>query len=129
MPMQTCMGATLRCSFGLTPSTLVVLPQNRVFTNERPDANIGDHVPLVNILPFGMCISEANPAVEAATAAALGVPTPAPCAPVTPEPWTPGAVTVLLGDMPSLSSNSVLMCMWGGVIQIINPGEETVEIP
>jgi hypothetical protein len=123
------MGATLRCSFGLAPSSLVVLPKNRVFTDEKPDANIGDHVPLVNILPFGECISEANPAVEAATVAAFGVPTPAPCIPATSTPWMPGAVNVLLGDMPSLSSSSVLMCMWGGIIEIVNPGEETVEIP
>lgn len=129
MPMQTCMGATLRCSFGLTPSTLVVLPENRVFTNGSADANILDHLPLVNILPFGACISTANPAVEIATLAALGVPTPAPCVPVTPSPWVPGAITVQIGGAPSLSSNSVLMCVWGGVIEIIDPGEFTVEVP
>lgn len=126
MPLQTCMGATLRCSFGVAPSELIVLPVNRVFTNAQPDANIGDHIPLVNILPFGMCISEANPAVEAATIAALGVPTPAPCIPATPSPWITGAVNILLGNQPSLSSDSKLMCLWAGVITIVQPGEETV---
>lgn len=128
MPLQTCSGATLRCSFGVAPSELRVLPVNRVVTNAQPDANIGDHIPLVNILPFGMCFSEANPEVIAATIAALGVPTPMPCIPATPAPWIPGAVNIILGNLPSLSSDSKLMCLWAGVISIIQPGEETVMI-
>lgn len=128
MGMQVCMGATLKCSFGAAPSQLVVLPQNRVLT-ATPDANIMDNKPLVNILPFGMCSSPANPAVIAATAAALGVLTPMPCVPVTPAPWIAGSPTVLIANMPSLNNSSTLMCMWGGVIQIVNPGETTVMIP
>ena len=128
MPHQTCMGATLQCSFGFATSKLLVLPVNRVVTNGEPDANIGDHVPKVNIKSFGMCISAINPAVVLATAAASGVPTPAKCVPETLSPWIPGAVTVLLGNEPSLSSDSQLMCLWAGVITIIEPGQESVEI-
>jgi len=128
MGLLVCMGATLQCSFGAAPSTLIVLPQNRVIT-QTPDANIMDHVPLVNILPFGMCSSAANPAVAAATAAALGVLTPMPCVPVTPAPWVPGSPTVLIGSMPALNNSCKLMCTWGGVIQIINPGQMTVQVP
>jgi hypothetical protein len=129
MPMQVCMGAQMMCSFGMAPSELVVLPTNRTFTNEVPDANIMDHIPLVNILPFGMCSSPANPEVAAATAAALGVPTPMPCVPNTPAPWVPGAPTVLLGNFPTLDNVSELMCVWGGVITFVTPGEFTVEVP
>jgi len=129
MAMQVCMGAMMRCSFGMAPSSLVVLPANRTFTQEQPDANIMDHVPLVNIMPFGMCMSVANPAVAAATAAALGVLTPMPCVPATPAPWTPGAPTVLLANFPTLDNTSQLMCLWGGVIMFVNPGEFTVTVP
>ena len=122
------MGATLQCSFGATPSTLVVLPVNRTLT-QTPDANIMDHVPMVNIMSFGPCSAPANPAVIAATAAALGTPTPAPCIPATPAPWVPGAPTVLIANMPALDNTSKLMCIWGGVIQVQNPGQTTVEIP
>lgn len=128
MALQVCSGATLRCSFGLAPSSLVVLPINRVFTN-TPDANILDNKPLVNIMPFGMCSSLANPEVASATAAAGGVLTPMPCVPVTPEPWVPGSPTVLIASSPALNNSSTLMCIWGGVIEVINPGQTTVFIP
>jgi hypothetical protein len=129
MPMQVCMGANMMCTFGMAPSSLVVLPVNRVMTSEVPDANIMDHIPMVNIMPFGMCMSPSNPTVAAATAAALGVLTPMPCIPATTEPWTPGASNVLLGNMPTLDNVSELMCMWGGVITFVTPGEFTVMVP
>jgi hypothetical protein len=129
MAQQVCNGATLQCSFGMAPSTLVVLPVNRVNTTEQPDANIMDIVPMVNIMPFAMCMSPANPEVAAATAAAMGVLTPMPCIPVTPAPWVPGAPTVTLAGPPTLDSTSTLQCIWGGVIQIVVPGEFTVSVP
>ena len=65
----------------------------------------------------------------AATAAALGVPTPMPCIPVTVAPWVPGARTVLIGNMPALDNTSQLMCVWGGLIEIVSPGQVTQMIP
>jgi hypothetical protein len=129
MAMQVCMGATMMCTMGMAPSSLVVLPTNRVMTDEVPDANIMDNIPLVNIMPFGMCMSPANPMVAAATAAAMGVLTPMPCIPATVAPWVPGAPTVLLGNMPTLDNTSTLMCMWAGVISFVMPGELTVMVP
>jgi hypothetical protein len=128
MAMQVCMGAMMMCSFGAAPSTLIVLPQNRVLTG-TPAATIMDGKPIVNVPPFGMCSSLANPTVAAATTAALGVLTPMPCVPVTPAPWAPGAPTVLIGGQPALDNNSKLMCTWAGVIQITSPGQTTLEIP
>ncbi|QZX85491.1 DUF4280 domain-containing protein [Metapseudomonas otitidis] len=126
---QVCSGATLQCSFGVAPSVLNVLPVNRTLTNNMPAANIMDHIPLVNIMPFGMCQSLANPMVAAATAAALGVLTPMPCIPATMSPWIPGAPTMLLGNMPSLDANCVLMCSWAGVIKVAMPGQMQMLIP
>ena len=128
MAMQVCMGAMLQCSFGAAPSSLVVLPKNKVLT-QTPDANIMDNVPMVNIMPFAMCSSMANPTVAAATAAALGALTPMPCVPVIPAPWASGAPTVLIANMPALDNNCKLTCAYGGMIQITNPGQTTVMIP
>jgi len=127
--MHVCMGATLQCSFGLAPSSLVVLPANQCMTSYVPAANIMDNKPMVNIMPFGMCTSIANPTVAAATAAAMGVLTPMPCIPNTPAPWVPGAPTVMLGNMPTLDDTSKLMCIWAGVIQVVYPGQVTEQIP
>jgi hypothetical protein len=122
------MGAMTKCTFGIAPGTLMVLPANRVLT-AVPDANIMDNKPMVNVLPFGMCQSMANPMVAAATAAALGVLTPMPCIPMTMAPWLPGAPTVLLGNMPTLNNSSKLICSWGGVIGINMAGQFTVSVP
>ena len=129
MGFLVCMGATLQCSFGVAPSSLVVLPANRTLVSNMPAANIMDNKPFVNILPFAMCTSLANPTVAAATSAALGVLTPMPCIPVTAAPWVPGSPTVLIGNMPALNESSKLMCSWAGVIQILVPGQFTTMIP
>jgi hypothetical protein len=107
---------------------LNVLPINRVMT-AMPIANIMDNKPILNITPFGMCNSMGNPAVAAATAAALGALTPMPCVPVTAAPWAPGSPTVLVSNMPALNNSSKCMCNFGGVIQIVNPGQMTIMVP
>ena len=120
-------GAMAMCSFGMTPSALNFLPIPRIF-NKPPIGTITDMVPFLNIMPFGMCTSEANPMVIALTAAAFGVPTPAPCIPVPAGPWIPMAPTVLMGGQPALDSGSKLMCSWAGVIQITFPGQVTTQL-
>ena len=122
MGLLVCNGAQLMCSFGAAPSALVVTPQNKVLCG-TPAANIMDMKPMVNIMPFGMCSSMANPQVAAATAAALGVLTPMPCIPSITGPWAPGSTTVLLGGNPALNNTCKCMCAYAGVIQIVNPGQ------
>src|SRR5690242_13487026 len=129
MPNQVSMGALMTCTFGVAPSALVVLPKNKVLAEGPPAANIMDHIPMVNIMPFGVCSSPANPTVAAATAAALGVLTPMPCIPATAAPWVPGAPTVMLGKQPMLDNTSKCMCNWAGVISIVFPGQVQTSIP
>lgn len=122
MAMQVASGAFLTCSFGQAPACLIVLrPKN--LSGGRPAANILDNASLANVQPFGLCSSLANPTVAAATAAALGVLTPMPCIPATSAPWVPGKPKILVGGAPALSSDSKLMCAWGGIIQITVPGQ------
>ncbi len=118
----------MMCSFGVAPSALNVLPVGKVMAG-APAANIMDNKPFVNIPPFGMCMSLANPTVAAATAAAMGVLTPMPCVPVIPAPWAPGSPQVMIGGMPALNQTSKCMCAWAGVIQITFPGQVTIDVP
>lgn len=129
MPIHVVNGATLMCSMGVAPSSLVVLPTNKMLSSNQPAATIMDHIPMVNIMPFGMCMSPANPQVAAATAAAMGVLTPMPCIPATSSPWIPGTPTVMLGNMPCVDNACTCMCMWAGVITVTNPGQVTEQIP
>lgn len=127
MPQLVTINATITCSFGVAPSTLSVLPTSMVMAENKPVATIMDYKPIVNIPPFGMCMTPSNPTVASATASAMGVLTPMPCIPATVTPWVPGSPTVLVGNIPALTAVSTCMCMWGGVITIVQPGQMTVD--
>lgn len=129
MASQVSATAVLQCTFGAAPSSLMVLPVNKVLAEGPPAANIMDHKPMVNILPFGVCSSLANPTVAAATAAAMGVLTPMPCIPATMAPWVPGAPTVLIANIPALDNTSKCMCNWGGVVSVSFPATVKTMIP
>ena len=122
-------GAKLMCSFGSKPSDLTVLPVNRTMCSNMPAATVMDYLPMVNIMPFGMCSCLANPMVAAATAAALGVLTPMPCIPVTTQQWSPGSPMDMIGNMNALNNTSTCMCNWGGVITISVPGQMNTMVP
>ena len=121
-------GAQLMCSFGMAPSVLNVLPNAKVMCSNMPAASIMDNIPMTNIMPFGMCQSLANPAVSAATSAAMGVLTPQPCTPMITGTWIPGSPTVLIGGKPALNQSCKCMCAYAGVIQITNPGQVKTQV-
>jgi hypothetical protein len=124
MGLQVCAGGMLMCTGGAAPSALNVIPLGRPIAG-APAANIGDVAPMVNVPPFAMCQLISNPTVAAATAAALGVLTPMPCVPVPAGTWTPGNPKVLIAGLPALTSDSKLMCAWGGLISVTMPGQFT----
>lgn len=121
MAKYVTMGAMLQCSFGMAPSSLVVINPMRPNIQGKLKANVMDFIPMTNIMPFGMCQSMNNPTVSAATSAAMGVLTPMPCVPAITAPWNPGGKEKIQG-MPALLDNCKLTCMWGGNITIKNPG-------
>ena len=121
-PLPVVAGALLQCPMGTAPSAMVVLPAARVLVEGRPVARITDNVPFLNLMPFGMCQSPANPMVMAATAAALGVLTPMPCLPMPVGPWISPVAQTVAGGLPLLGSGGTCPCAYGGVISIQMPG-------
>lgn len=155
MPFQVCAGATLTCRFGTTSSSLKVVAPDRQVVPGQTLATILDHQSLVNIQPFGLCQSLANPVVALATTAVISLEgykpslkgekvcgvcekkicsclissNPQSCVPVTPTPWSPGSPTMLIGNVPALNDVSQLRCAWAGVIEVLEAGQTTFQIP
>ncbi len=122
------MGASLKCSFGTAPSSMIVLPINKTTSTFMPCATVNDIIPFANILPFAMCQSLANPTVAAATAAALGVLTPMPCIPVVAGPWSPGSSNTTFVSAKALTEDSTCNCAWAGVIEVSSAGQTKIDV-
>jgi hypothetical protein len=119
-------GATLKCNQGTQTAKLTVLPILGVESDGEPTASVDDYVPMVNVPSFGMCQTEANPQVAAATAAAQGVLTPQPCIPAISTAWSPGSDGVLVGTKKALTKDSTCSCSWSGTIEVNDPADANV---
>lgn len=122
-------GAQCKCSFGTASSNLQVTSQTQYLVEGKPVATIQDMQPDTNIQSFGMCISLANPAVAAATAAALGVLTPMPCMVKPTGPWVPTNSKLMAAGIPCLTNEATLTCGLGaGTITITVPGQTKTQV-
>lgn len=128
MPKIVVHGASLACSCGTAPSSLAVLPIVVSQADAQPTATVNDFAPVLNIAPFGMCTTQLNPQVAAATAAAMGTPTPQPCIPVTTAPWSPGSSVVTIDGLKALTDDSTCNCQWAGSISVTDAGVGQVEL-
>ena len=125
MPELLTTGCALTCSFGLAPSVFVAteMPGKPVVNEAFTAATIVEIVPIANVPPFGMCSSEVNPEVIAATAAALGALTPMPCVPVIVAPWAPPSALLMADGLLLATVESRCECAWGGMISVAAPAE------
>ena len=121
------LGATLKCSHGTAPSALAISTHG-ASGDASAVATVEDFAPMTNVKPFGMCQTQTNPQVAAATAAALGVLTPQPCVPVITSPWTPGSSVVKVEDVLALTDDSTCSCTWTGSISVSDAGSSGLEL-
>lgn len=117
-------GNKCKCQWGTMSVGILSLIPHKVVIGGKPACVLSDRPP-----SFGMCSCKTNPAVISATAAASGVPTPAPCVPMFLTPWAPGAKTVLAGSMPLVNNRSKLVCFYGGVVTVVRPTVLKVKTP
>jgi hypothetical protein len=127
MPKLVVAQALLACNKGTLPSALVIADPRRPKIGDAAIALVGDHVPNVNVMPFGMCSSLQNPAVQTATTAAQGTLTPMACIPVLTDPWSPGIEDERIGDVKILDDGSTCRCKWNGTIEVQRAGQDVVE--
>lgn len=127
MALMVVDGAVLTCPFGMAPSQLAVTSQFQVLAQGKPAATVQDMAGMVNIKGFQMCVSLANPQVQAATTAALGVLTPQPCMFQPAGAWINPGITPLAGNRPCLCSDSKIMCATGmGIVSVASSGQTKV---
>lgn len=120
-------GAKITCPFGTRASSLSVTSQTKVKINGKNVATIMDASPNVNFSTFDMCSSMINPAVQAATIAALGVLTPQKCTMMPAGTWSAVNPKLLADRKPCLCAGSTLVCAIGaGIITVANPGQRKV---
>lgn len=114
MPELVFMGAMLKCSEGAAPTPLIVTANQIVNGNGLLAATVQDHVPGVNVIPFGAC-GKLKPPV---------------CAPALAEPWDRGSEIFEIAGSKALTKECKLKCAVGGEITIISPapGQPTVSI-
>ena len=123
MPKFLTTGATLKCTMGAAPSVFTAqgLPGVPQTLGSLPAATITEFVPMMNIPPFGMCKSPANPTVASATAAAMGTLTPMPCVPNVVAPWDPPSGVVTVNGLAVATAQSKCMCAYEGTISVQMP--------
>lgn len=128
MALVAVTGAVLSCTMGAGTGTLNVTSQMTATAEGKPIATIKDCGAMTNITPIGMCSSLANPQVAAATAAALGVLTPQPCVPSPIGTWQACKPSCKAGSTPCLVQGSAIQCAYAGTIQIVNSGQQKVNV-
>ncbi|MCL2610826.1 MAG: DUF4280 domain-containing protein [Defluviitaleaceae bacterium] len=103
-------GATLECTLGTVKSTLKMPLSHGIFLKDKAQCNVGDRIPIKNILPFGNC-NITSP--------------PPPCIPATLLPWINKKDTTLsLNEQKALIQNAICFCSIGGIITIEDSGQE-----
>lgn len=101
-------GAMIQCNMGTIPLP-ISLPMNHGVTTSagmKMLLNANDHLPMMNILPFGLC--------------KLKPPTPPGvnlCIPMTIQAWKSGDLHCMIGGAPALTKDSFLSCTMGGMIK------------
>lgn len=120
--------AQIQCTMGAAPGALTVTGP-KVKGGGQFAANVMDNKPNTNVAPFGMCNSMGNPAVQAATNAAMGTLTPQTCTPMTSSaPWTPGKPKVKVRKQAALDDACTLTCTYGGTISVKSAGQTKVTL-
>ncbi|WKX76168.1 DUF4280 domain-containing protein [Zobellia laminariae] len=93
-------GTYLACDKGTVPMEFMITNNNNTFLFDEPVANTGDMVPMLNVMPMGVCMVTGSACVPA------------------PIMWEGFEDGVFVGFFNPLLEDSVLQCTVGGKIEI-----------
>lgn len=120
-------GADICCSCGSHARKLNLPASHGSYVNGKPMMNERDCRPEENISCFGICSSDKNESGETVYlvtedgAQIQGKP----CLPVLlGEVWTKAKPTVQVGGAAALTTDSELYCKLGGIIRVLNHGQQ-----
>ncbi|WP_017815002.1 DUF4280 domain-containing protein [Paenibacillus shenyangensis] len=116
-------GAIISCSCGTQLTRLKVPVSHGVYIRKLPQLNINDYQPGVNIMNFGNCTNQLNPAVKNGSVDTNGV-QKAPCIPVITTPWINGKEDVLVESQPAMLNGCTNNCVYAGsLIKVEDDGQ------
>lgn len=98
----------IRCSAGTVPLPIQLPMGHGVTSKDMALLNANDHVPMLNIMPFGICKNK--PVLPPGANV---------CIPVTPMAWRDGDTHCFVSGAPALTKDSCLTCMMGGTIKFM----------
>ena len=114
----------IKCSYGAAPVPITVIPMGPPVSGQSQlVATVNDIIPMVNIKPFGICNSPSNP---------MGMgkptfPTPCPCIPTIPSPWSPASTVLKINGQKALLKNASCKCIWSGSITVVTIAQQVIE--
>ncbi|WP_119343073.1 DUF4280 domain-containing protein [Facilibium subflavum] len=116
--MLTCATSQVMCSFAIAPGVYSSI-RPMVMVNNKPAANINDHIPMVNLTPFPGCSSPTNPLMNPLVY-------PWPCMPMS-APFVPSNVMTMIQGAPVNTLSNKALCSYasGGVVSFMNPNQTT----
>lgn len=109
--------AATKCSQGIGESTVIKAQNNDTMLHDKLVLTVTDSVPYTNIQPFSLCKSPKNPSVIANDMK------PSTCNPMICMPWLKGQADFTIKGEKVLNSESQVVCMYGGVIEIIDDAQ------
>ena len=137
-------GAVLQCQFGSHCKKLNLPIDHGVYILDTPMMHALDYIPVVNIVPFGVCshpLIPPGPSIvlpkegargkdgELTGAPPSGIAKGIPCMPIVVVPWqnAHNETRLTLAEIPSITTKSFLVCMYGGIIKPLNSGQKKKE--
>lgn len=115
MEPEVVTGAFMFCAGGESPLFFDSMPDLNVLCQSMPAGTFSNIVPDINLTPAGICLIRS---LESAF--------PMPCTPIPIGTWITGLPNILINGSPALGMLSMLPCIFGGVISIVFPNNESV---